>query len=815
MNWDQFRTNAERSFSSIARTTYRHPKKTVVAMLLLAALFIAHLPQITMDTTTEGFLHEYDPTLISYENFRDRYGRDEVILVAIKPEAVFDREFLNTLTALHHELEENVPHLDDITSLINARDTRGEGDALIVEDLLAELPADDAALADVKQRALANPIYKNFLVSEDGAFTSIIMKLDYYYVEKTSTVDALGAFDDGFDEVGPVGGTPESTPTEQPVLTGQQAEEAVKVALSIVEKYKGDNLIIKVAGSPAVVAELKSNMGKDIRKFMLIGTITVAIMLFVMFRRASGVLIPGVVVVLSLLSTVGLMAWIGTPIKLPTQILPSFIAAVSVGAAVHILAIFYYRLAHGDSKEDSIIYAMGHSGLAVLFTSLTTAAGLGSFATAEVAPISDLGRYASFGVIMSLLYTLLLLPALVSIFPIAIKTVTDQTARAKKFDRVLIAIADFATGAPKRIIAVSALLVVIAGYYTARIQFSHNPLTWLPATMEIRQATELVDANMRGSVNVEILVDTGKENGLYDPALLKKMEAFQRELETYKDGTLFIGKTLSLVDMIKEINKALNEGKQEAYVIPATREIVANELFLFENSGSDDLENIVDSRFSQARITAKTPWIDAIPYGRMVTHIEGRAREIFGNDATVEVTGIVTLLGRSLSAAIHSMAESYLIAGVIITLMMVLFLGKVKAGLLSMVPNVAPIIVALGVMGFVGWPMDMFTMLIGSIAIGLAVDDTTHFMHNFHRYFHETNDARQAVRNTLVTSGRAMLVTTIVLATAFFTYIASDMANIFRFGLLTGTALIFALVADFLLAPAIMTLIAQRKPDDV
>ena len=128
-----------------------------------------------------------------------------------------------------------------------------------------------------------------------------------------------------------------------------------------------------------------------------------------------------------------------------------------------------------------------------------------------------------------------------------------------------------------------------------------------------------------------------------------------------------------------------------------------------------------------------------------------------------------------------------------------------------MIPNLLPILLAIGVMGAFSWPLDMFTMLIGSIAIGLAVDDTIHFMHNFHRYFHETKDAAESVRRTLLTTGRAMLATTVVLATGFFIYLFSYMENIFRFGLLTGFAILMALVADFFLAPAMMTLIARRE----
>ncbi len=175
------------------------------------------------------------------------------------------------------------------------------------------------------------------------------------------------------------------------------------------------------------------------------------------------------------------------------------------------------------------------------------------------------------------------------------------------------------------------------------------------------------------------------------------------------------------------------------------------------------------------------------------------------------MTGLISLLGRTLHAAMVSAAKSYLIAGIVITFMMILLIGDFRMGLLAMIPNLMPIFLTLGIMGAAGIPMDMFTMLIGSIAIGLAVDDTVHFMHNFRRYYDETADAREAVRRTLLTTGRALLVTSIVLSLGFLIFMFSSMNNLFNFGLLTGFTIVMALLADFLLAPALMTLLTARR----
>ena len=191
--------------------------------------------------------------------------------------------------------------------------------------------------------------------------------------------------------------------------------------------------------------------------------------------------------------------------------------------------------------------------------------------------------------------------------------------------------------------------------------------------------------------------------------------------------------------------------------------------------------------------------------------IENRFEEAFRGKAEITATGIISLLVRTLYAAIHSAAKSYVLAFVVITLMMILLIGSLRIGLISMIPNLLPVVLTLGLIGWFGLLFDMFTMLIGSIAIGLAVDDTVHFMHNFRRYHYETGDVEVSVDRTLRTAGRAMLVTSIVLSLGFFIFTFASMRNFFYFGLFTGITIITALLADFFLAPALMTLIRHPK----
>jgi predicted RND superfamily exporter protein len=270
-----------------------------------------------------------------------------------------------------------------------------------------------------------------------------------------------------------------------------------------------------------------------------------------------------------------------------------------------------------------------------------------------------------------------------------------------------------------------------------------------------------------------------------------------------------------VVDVLRETNQALNENRASHYTVPTDRQLVAQELLLFENSGSDDLENMVDSQLQTARLTLRLPWREAGDYTTVVDDIQQRVNAAFDGEAEGRVTGLMMIFARTLDAMMSSIAKSYTIAVFVITLMMVLLVGHIRLGLISMIPNLLPITIVLGVMGLWGLPLDAFTMLIGSIALGLAVDDTVHFMHNFQRYYRQTGDTVEAITHTLHTAGRAMVITTIVLSLGFLIFMRSEMNNLLNFGGLTGLAIVLALMADLLLAPALMTLIFGKGKREV
>ena len=227
----RIRDRIEKALESFGHLVFRNRLKTLFVMLLIIAGLISQLPKIRIDTSTDGILHESDPALVDYNAFREQFGRDELVIIAVKPPDVFDLAFLKKLQAFHEELEAHVPHIDDITSMVNARNTRGEGDRLIVEDLLETFPKNDTELAALKKRVMANPIYKNMMIAESGSITTIVIKTNAYS-SAGAGADVLAGFEDETDG---------AEKTERPFLTDEENREVVNAVRRIAQKYAAED----------------------------------------------------------------------------------------------------------------------------------------------------------------------------------------------------------------------------------------------------------------------------------------------------------------------------------------------------------------------------------------------------------------------------------------------------------------------------------------------------------------------------------------------------------------------------------------------
>lgn len=787
----KWKATLESQFGHLAKAIYRRPIVTIFVVIGLVAVTSSQLRHLYLDTSTEGFLSPSHPAIQTYNQFRDTFGKDELIIVGAKTDYVLDPAFLAQFKQLFRQIETTLPHTESVDSMLNARFVYGKDDELVVEDLFQHWPQKQADFTEILKRMEENELYKGLFLGRDYGLATITIRLPY-----------LSHGD-------------HSSPSQQQIAHDAQSDAVLSALDQLLEPFRQQGMELYVAGSPVVSSLLRTAMVSDMQTFTLWVILAITSLLALLFKRVSGVLFPLISVAISIVFTVSLMGLFRQPLQLPTAILPSFLLVVGIGDSIHFLSFFYREFNSTGNKQAALVGAMEHTGLAMLLTSLTTAAGMASFSNANLLPVANLGIFTAIGVMVAFTITILVVPALLCITPIRQKQISTGSGPVKKpfLDQLINGAAHVSFHYPKRVVTACVLLLIMSAVLSSQMQFSHNPLKWFPDEYPEKQSITAIDNELGGSISLEIMIDTGQENGVYDPTFLRNLDQLSQQLKQFKTEQFAVNKVLSVTDLLKESNRALHNNDQSFYQIPQQRALVAQELFLLELSGADDLFRMVDREYSIARISLTLPWIDTLLYAPLMENLEQEFQDQLGNQYHIAITGLIPLLGSTLHSVIHSAAQAYAIALVVISLIMMLLLGSFKLGAISMFPNLLPIIMVIGLMQLNGVPFDMFTILIGSIAIGLCVDDTVHFMHHFSRYRAQGCGVKQAIENTLHTAGRAMLVTSIVLCSGFMVLTLSQLNNFTHFGLYTSLCIMLALLADFLLAPALMTLISRGSPE--
>ena len=779
-------------FVSLGEFLIEWPKASLLAILIAFALLMTQFAHMRVDTSAESFLHENDPAIVGYDIFRQQFGRDEYFIVAISGDDVFNLEFLTLLRDIHQAIEEDVNNLQSVESLVNVRSIYGEEDDLIAEDLLEEFPETDEDIEIIKKRVQAKPVYYDRLINRDEDSVTILVKLVPYIAVEN---------EDGSISYENMG--------DQDIHKCYSEIEAVLAPFK--EKFNGQ---IAVGGTQAMGAYMSTVLQQDFAVFTTVAVLMVAFFLWVLFKRASGIFIPLCVMSVGVTSCIAMMPALGYPMQITTSILPSFLLAVCVGAAVHMLSIFYHQYDTGMSKDESLLYAMNHTGTAIMFTSMTTAAGLLTFSVSEILPVASLGLFAAIGSILAFMTTLTMVPVLITLCPIkkkAQKVEPDEMKTGGLLYRFTELCLYLSTSHPKKIVTISVTLLIAGFMIAPNIRFSQDSLQWFPDDADIKKSIQLIESKITGSMQVELVIDTKVEQGVLEPEFLHKLDKWLLELEDSNFENIPVVSINSLTTLIKETNQAFNGNTLEAYAIPTEKELIAQELLLIEMDQADDLAEFVDDKKQKTRLTLVLPWQDAIVLSAYQEQLIASYENIFKGEYPLKITGVVPIFAKMFKAMITSAAQSYLVAAIAISIMMILLLRSLVDGLLSMIPNLLPIVMVLSYMVFVDLPLDVFTVLIGSIALGLCVDDTVHFMHGFKKAYSQSGDPYTAIRDTLFSTGKALMITTVVLFFGFMTYTLSDLKNMDTFGILTAACIVLALLADFLVAPALMMLRYKGK----
>jgi hypothetical protein len=744
-------------------------------LLLVAGLTIfafSEVRNLRFDNSNEVWFVEGDPTVELLDKFRDIFGNDDFVILLFESDTFFDSENIRLLGNLAKALEAEVPYLKDMIWLGNVEYIEGVQDGINIYELLETIPETPEEMVRVREKALSESTYLNSLIAPDGQAYTIILEMERY---------------------------PEDGDTLDP------KSEIAPVVRDILTRPEFADLKVHLAGGPIFHHDFDELAGRETPKFMGLCLLIQMVLLLCLGRGVRGVVVPISIVFLSIVWTLGAIGWMGFTLNTMIIILPSLLICVGIGDSIHFISEYQDHLDQGMDRKKGMLKAFSMVGLPCLLTTLTTMGAFLSFLTVSIKPFREFGTYAAVGVVSALILTYILVPFFYSF---GMKTTARAVSGGKQknrhdfFDRLLENIHKIVTTRPGLVVGFFVILSFVSLVGALNIKIESNIVQLVSTKVPIRQAIDFIDERMGGSMAMEIMLDTGKSGGIKELAFLKNMDA----LQGFIDRQPMVTKTSSVLDVMKKMRRALHNNDQEFYSIPDTSKAASQYIFLYETSGGDQLDKLISFDYDIARLTVKMPAMGTADISRLIQDVETFSKKTFDDSVRIEITGVLAGVKALNDRMGEGVKSSFLAVLIAITVMMIIFLRSVKLALISMIPNVFPVLITLGLMGFTEIYMDMPLMCCSAIIIGVAVDDTIHFFRRYRREFEAQGNYSQALRSTLATVGRPITFTTITLILGFLVMVLSVMSGWSHFGFLAGFAFLWAYLADFFLCPALILL---------
>ncbi len=794
-----FKLRAGKGLSRVALLVMRYRNLFLALIVLAVGLLGYNIPKLSIATSLESSFKGHNQAIREYQEFRDLFGRDDKIVILISSEDIFSPHFLARLKEFHEDLENTLPMVSEVDSLVNARYIEGREGELGVDNFMAQLPQTEEEAKILRQKVLDYPLYRNSYLSQNGDATIMVIK--------TQAVSALTEDGKRIRNRGRGFLAGEKPASGGPLKSISQVENIAVLGIieTVVKQYNAESFSIVFSGDPAYQYHVEPKVRKSLVWVSVMVLMLTFFFMALLFGRVSGIFLPQFVVIMALGATLGLMALTGVPFTLTSSMLPSIILSVGLTAPIHFMVVFF-KFQKRVGRLRAVSRTMEHSGLPIIMTSLTTIIGLLSFSFTEIAPVAHLGIFAAVGIGFCLLLTLVFLPCMLALLKVLPGREREHLYENSIYNRMLLWMGRTGIRHAHDIYIISfvVFIAILPGFF--KFNFSHNMLHYFEEEERFFVETRLIEDETSGFRALEVLVDTGRDNGILDYSFLANLE----QLKDYAleqnniSGRPYTGKTTSILDVIKETNQAWHGGDPQFYTIPPDNFLLERQMTEFREAGAGYLGRFTDPDFKLARFTAMMYWKDAAMDVEFVKQLRQYAANLFGTSARVVVTGAVSIGSRVIDSMMNNLAVGYLTAFFIITLFMIVSVGDVKLGLVAMIPNIYPIVAGLGLMGLLGIPLNTYNLIGGSIVIGVAVDDTIHFFHNFRNYYEKTGDVEAAVVETLRSAGRALITTTLILVSCFWLRLFSSLKVISDFGLIVGFSLLVAFLADVMLAPALL-----------
>ena len=755
----------DKTVIAYARWVIRRRWPILLFTLLAALLLASGASRLKVSVDYRYFFAEDNPQLQAYEKSQAIYSRNDNILFVLAPE---DKEvFSSHLLAAVEQLTEEawkIPLSTRVDSITNFQHTWSQQDDLTVEDLVtgaADLSPEE--IAKIRRIALNEPLLRDRLLPLSAHVTAVNVNLE---------------------------------------LQGKDAAEQVpsviharKLASQIEEAFPG----VKVRLTGMVMlnnAFLEASM-RDMQTLVPLMYLIIILVTLFALRSISGTLATVIIILFSAATAMGVTGWLGIPITPPSSTAPTIIMMLAVADSIHILVSMLHHMRKGLGKHDALVESLRLNMKPVFLTSLTTCIGFLGLNFSKVPPLNDLGNIATLGVVAAFVYSVLLLPALMAILPVRVKVaVKENSPRLNK-------LADFVIRRRHGVLWGSAAVALLVVSFIPLNELKEEFVKYFDETTAFRTDTDFTIENLSGIYQIEYSLGTDESYGISDPGYLQKVDAFA---EWFRRRPR-VNHVFTFTDVMKRLNMNMHGDDPSWYRLPESRQLAAQYLLLYEMSlpYGLDLNNQINVDKSSTRVIVT---IDDGDIDRVQALVEGGEQWLRDNGSPSLFSygvGTVVMFAYITGQNVRSMLIGTAVAFLLVSFALIFALRSTKFGLLSLVPNLVPVLMGFGLWGLFVGRVNFGLTVVAAISLGIVVDDTVHFLSKYLRARREMGlSAEDAVRYAFSSVGTALIVTTVVLVSGFLVLTLSPFDMNAGMGKLTATTVLLALIADFLLLPTLL-----------
>ena len=755
-----------RFINLISGLVSRHTGATLLLCLALSALALTAIVdpltgnmRLNIDPSANRLLSENKSAKQFYDKTRQLFGSDETLIITFASDDVFTPDTMEPIKRITDRLQ-SIDAVHHVVSLANAVDIRSVDGGLDISPFSTELEDGTASLEDIKSRILGNPLYAGNLVSSAADATALVVY---------------------FNDI-----------SDRDYISGGIHEEITR----IVQEEQGDNEIF-MTGSPYFKFAMVDLLVNDLIWTPPLITIIIAIVLAIFFRTLAGVIVPILTVAIGVILTLGTIAALGYSLSMISVLVPPLLMILGFSYAVHVTSE-YQQLRNKPDPDNKIInQTLKHMVLPVSLTGLTTIAGFIALMTNPIGAVQEFGIFSAIGVVYITVLSLTFTPALLKALDRnpGTRTTADNAISDKGFDRFVDRVALFDLKYQRKIFVAFGIIFLLSLAGMMKIHVSTESITNFASDSDVRKGFDIVNDKLGGANQFYIVIEGTHTDTFKDPHNL----AILKELQDWLEQQPEVGDTLSIVDYLMLINQAFNNNDPAFYKIPDSKRLITQLLFL---SSSDELDNIVDTRFRTANLVVRSRVINSDRMSELVARIQPKLDQ-FPEHLVPTITGNPVLISETLTDIIVGQARSVGLALVFVYAILAVMFMSPRIGAIALLPNIIPVAVYFGSLGFFGISLNPSTSLIAPMVLGIAIDDTIHYFSRFNREVHRHADDRKATLLAMKAVGRPVTLTSVGLCLGFLVLMTSELRMQVHVGLMASYALAIAWLSDFLLTPAL------------